>query len=49
VLGTTKKTWRHLDVFQHQAFLRARKPRIICTKCGVKQVDVPSMRSMAPP
>jgi hypothetical protein len=23
-LGTVKKTWRHLDFFQHQAFLHAR-------------------------
>jgi transposase len=49
VHDTTKKTWRHLDFFQHQAFLHARTPRISCTTCGVKQVDVPSMRGMAPP
>ncbi len=44
VHDTTKKTWRHLDFFQHQAFLHARTPRINCTACGVKQVDVPWAR-----
>ena len=44
VHDTTKKTWRHLDFFQHQAFLHARTPRINCTTCGVKQVDVPWAR-----
>jgi transposase len=44
VHDTTRKTWRHLDFFQHQAFLHARTPRITCTKCGVKQADVPWAR-----
>jgi transposase len=44
VHDTARKTWRHLDFFQHQAFLHARTPRITCTKCGVKQVDVPWAR-----
>ncbi len=44
VHDTTRKTWRHLDFFQHQAFLHARTPRITCTKCGVQQVDVPWAR-----
>ena len=44
VHDTTEKTWRHLDFFQHQAFLTARVPRITCTKCGVKQVGVPWAR-----
>ena len=44
VHDTTKKTWRHLDFFQHQAFLHARTPRITCTKCGVRQVEVPWAR-----
>ena len=30
VHDTAKKTWRHLDFFQHQAFLHARMPRIAC-------------------
>lgn len=44
VHDTTEKTWRHLDFFQHQAFLTARVPRITCGKCGVKQVNVPWAR-----
>jgi transposase len=27
---TEEKTWRHLDFFQHQAFLTARVPRVEC-------------------
>ena len=42
---TVMKTWRHLDFFQHQAFLSARTPRITCPKCGVRLVDVPWARS----
>ncbi len=41
---TSPKTWRHLDFFQHQAFLNARVPRIKCPDCGVKQVAVPWAR-----
>ena len=41
---TVMKTWRHLDFFQHQAFLHARTPRITCSKCGVKLVAVPWAR-----
>ena len=44
VHDTTEKTWRHLDFFQHQAFLTARVPRITCGKCGVRQVGVPWAR-----
>ena len=32
--------WRHLDFFQHQAFLHARVARIDCPNCGVRLVDV---------
>ncbi len=41
VHDTVEKTWRHLDFFQHQAFLTA---RITCTKCGVRLVTVPWAR-----
>ena len=41
---TVEKTWRHLDFFQHQAFLTARTPRINCTQCGVRLVTVPWAR-----
>jgi transposase len=44
VHDTARKTWRHLDFFQHQAFLHARTPRITCTTCGVRQVAVPWAR-----
>jgi len=44
VHDTTAKTWRHLDFFQHQAFLTARTPRITCKTCGVRQVNVPWAR-----
>ena len=42
---TPCKTWRHLDFFQHQAFLHARVPRISCPDCGVKQIAVPWARA----
>jgi transposase len=45
VHDTTKQTWRHLDFFQHQAFLHSRVPRITCPDCGVKQIAVPWARS----
>jgi transposase len=41
---TKERTWRHLDFFQHQAYLTARIPRVTCTKCGVKQISVPWAR-----
>jgi transposase len=44
VHDTLKKTWRHLDFFQHQAFLHARVARIDCPDCGVKLVSVPWAR-----
>jgi transposase len=44
VYDTTPKTWRHLDFFQHQAFLTARVPRIDCPTCGVRLVTVPWAR-----
>lgn len=44
VYDTRSRTWRHLDFFQHQAFLTARVPRVSCPTCGVKQVSVPWAR-----
>lgn len=41
---TEEKTWRHLNFFQHEAYLHARTPRIRCSKCGVKLVAVPWAR-----
>jgi transposase len=44
VHDTERRSWRHLDFFQHQAYLNARVPRVRCDKCGVKQVSVPWAR-----
>ena len=44
VHDTSKHEWRHLDFFQHEAYLHARVPRITCPACGVKQVSVPWAR-----
>ncbi|MCA1682359.1 MAG: ISL3 family transposase, partial [Actinobacteria bacterium] len=40
VHDTADKTWRHLDFFQHKAFLHARAPRVRCPEHGVRQVAV---------
>ena len=40
-----EKTWRHLNFFQHEAYLHARVPRVTCKRCGIKQVTVPWARS----
>jgi transposase len=34
VHDTADKTWRHLDFFQHKAFLHARLPRVACPEHG---------------
>ncbi len=44
VHDTTDKTWRHLDFFEHQAYLHARVPRVNCPSHGVRQVGVPWAR-----
>jgi transposase len=44
VHDTESKTWRHLDFFQHQAYLHARVPRVRCAAHGVRQVVVPWAR-----
>ena len=41
---TDERTWRHLNFFQHQAFLHARTPRVACSQCGVHLVAVPWSR-----
>jgi transposase len=41
---TQRKTWRHLNFFQHQAYLNARVPRVRCETCGIRQVHVPWAR-----
>ncbi len=41
---TERKSWRHLNFFQHQAYLNARVPRVRCDKCGIRAVSVPWAR-----
>jgi transposase len=40
VHDTEAKQWRHLDFFQHKAFLHARVPRVRCPQHGVHLVAV---------
>ena len=41
VHDTREHTWRHMDFFQHEAYLHARVPRVACPQHGVHQVAVP--------
>jgi len=41
---TEQMTWRHLNFFQHEAYLNARVPRVCCKKCGIKKAHVPWAR-----
>lgn len=41
---TVDKTWRHLNFFQHEAYITARVPRAGCSDCGPRLVDVPWAR-----
>lgn len=34
VHDTRKRSWRHLNFFQYQAFIHAELPRVRCAKCG---------------
>jgi transposase len=44
VHDTVKKSWRHLNFFQHEAYLHARVARIDCPDCGVRLINVPWAR-----
>lgn len=44
VHDTEKKSWRHLNFFQYEAYLHARVPRVRCRRCGVKLVCGPWAR-----
>jgi transposase len=44
VKDTEEKTWRHLDFFEHQAYLTARVPRVVCEEHGARQVKLPWAR-----
>ena len=39
-----EKRWRHLNFFEHEAYVTARVPRVRCQSCGVKLVTVPWSR-----
>ncbi len=41
---TNEKTWRHLNFFQHEAYITARVPRVGCSDCPPRFVDVPWAR-----
>lgn len=41
---STWKEWRHLNFFQHEAYLQAPVPRVECPEHGIKQVEVPWAR-----
>ena len=41
---TERMSWRHLNFFQHQAYLNARVPRVRCVHCGVRKIGVPWAR-----
>ena len=45
VYDSEEKRWRHLDFFQHQAYLVARVPRVFCQQHAVHQVKVPWARA----
>ncbi|TAK93909.1 ISL3 family transposase [Patescibacteria group bacterium] len=43
---TAEKSWRHLNFFQHEAWITASVPRVKCDQgCGVKKIEVPWARS----
>ena len=44
VHDTKDRTWRHLNFFQYETYLHARVPRVKCSQCGIKQVEVPWAR-----
>jgi transposase len=41
---TEQTSWRHLNFFQHQAYLNARVPRVRCDTCGIRKAHVPWAR-----
>jgi transposase len=41
---TELKYWRHLNFFEHDAYLTARVPRVKCKQCGIHRVNVPWAR-----
>src|SRR5680860_242088 len=49
VHDTEQKTWRHLDFFQHQAYLHARVPRVRCPGHGGVQIGLVLEEVQMPP
>jgi len=46
VHDTLRRTWRHLNFFQYQAYLHAKVPRTTCKSCGkVLQIPLPWARA----
>ena len=45
VHDTKEKSWRHLNFFQHETYMTARVPRIKCSNCGVRLINVPWART----
>ncbi|MCY3737486.1 MAG: ISL3 family transposase [Gemmatimonadaceae bacterium] len=41
---TAQKQWRHLNFFEHQAYLHAPSPRVECRECGIRQARLPWAR-----
>lgn len=39
-----ERTWRHADCMFYPTFVHCRRPRVVCPKCGVKQVSAPFER-----
>jgi len=44
VHDTKEMTWRHLNFWQYETLITARRPRTMCAHCGTKVVDVPWAR-----
>ncbi len=44
VHDTETQTWRHLNFFQHEAYLHARVPRVICAEHGTHKISLPWAR-----
>jgi transposase len=46
IFDRKERTWRHLNFFQHKAYIHCQVPRVMCGKCeSIKQVKVPWARS----
>lgn len=39
-----ERTWRHSDVFFFPCYIHCRRPKVVCDKCGVKQIHAPFER-----